>query len=130
MATVKKQYAKIIDEQTKELQVGVGCDVAYYLEIGMEYMETELAYNGRWYLKGYAPQKPQPDPRPKTKEEVQKIREDLYRSEVDPITSHIQRLRDERQTEPIKRQINDLLIERDNKVIKIRTENPYPEEGK
>lgn len=128
MSIIKKQYAKIINDQTKELQIGIGCDVAYYLEIGMEYMETELAYDGKWYLKGYAPI--EPTPTPKTKEEVQKIREDLYRSEVDPITSHIQRLRDERQTEPIKRQINDLLIERDNKVIKIRTENPYPEEGK
>lgn len=128
MPTVKKQYAKIIDDQTKELQIGVGCDVAYYLEIGMEYMETELAYNGKWYLKGYTPQKP--TPAPKTKEEVQKIRAALYQSEVDPITAHIQRLRDERQTEPTIRQINELLIERENKVIQIRTENPYPEEGK
>lgn len=126
--TVKKQYAKIIDDQTKELQIGVGCDVAYYLEIGMEYMETELAYNGKWYLKGYTPQEPVPTP--KTKEEVQKIRAALYQSEVDPITAHIQRLRDERQTEPTIRQINELLVERENKVIQIRTENPYPEEGK
>lgn len=128
MSTIKKQYAKIIDDQTKELQIGVGCDVAYYLEIGMEYMETELAYNGKWYLKGYAPQ--EPVPAPKTKEEVQKIRAALYQSEVDPITAHIQRLRDERQTEPTIRQINELLVERENKVIQIRTENPYPEEGK
>lgn len=128
MSTIKKQYAKIIDDQTKELQIGVGCDVAYYLEIGMEYMETELAYNGKWYLKGYAPKEPQPEP--KTKEEVQKIRAALYQSEVDPITAHIQRLRDERQTEPTIRQINELLVERENKVIQIRTENPYPEEGK
>ncbi len=128
MSTIKKQYAKIIDDQTKELQIGVGCDVAYYLEIGMEYMETELAHNGKWYLKGYAPKEPQPEP--KTKEEVQKIRAALYQSEVDPITAHIQRLRDERQTEPTIRQINELLVERENKVIQIRTENPYPEEGK
>lgn len=128
MSAIKKQYAKIIDDQTKELQIGVGCDVAYYLEIGMEYMETELAYNGKWYLKGYAPKEPQPEP--KTKEEVQKIRAALYQSEVDPITAHIQRLRDERQTEPTIRQINELLVERENKVIQIRTENPYPEEGK
>jgi len=128
MSTIKKQYAKIINEQTKELQIGMGCDVAYYLEIGMEYMETELAYNGKWYLKGYAPKEPQPEP--KTKEQVQQIRAALYQSEVDPITAHIQRLRDERQTEPTIRQINELLVERENKVIQIRTENPYPEEGK
>ena len=128
MSTIKKQYAKIINDQTKELQIGIGCDVAYYLEIGMEYMETELAYDGKWYLKGYAPQ--EPTPAPKTKEEVQQIRAALYQSEVDPITAHIQRLRDERQTEPTIRQINELLVERENKVIQIRTENPYPEEGK
>lgn len=128
MSTVKRQYAKIIDEQTKELQIGVGCDVAYYIQIGMEYLETELASNGKWYLKGYAPKEPEPEP--KTKEQVQKIREDLYREKVDPITAHIQRLRDERQTEPIKKQIGELLVERENKVTQIRTENPYPEEGK
>ena len=64
MSTIKKQYAKIINDQTKELQIGVGCNVAYYLEIGMEYMETEFAYNGKWYLKGYAPKEPQPKPQP------------------------------------------------------------------
>ena len=128
MATVKKQYAKIIDEQTKELQVGVGCDVAYYLEIGMEYMETELAYDGKWYLKGYAPQ--EPIPAPKTKEEVQKIRAALYQSEVDPITAHIQRLRDQEQTPTTIMEINDLINERNIRYTNIRLENPYPEEGK
>ena len=128
MSTIKKQYAKIIDDQTKELQIGVGCDVAYYLEIGMEYMETELAYNGKWYLKGYTPQ--EPTPAPKTKEEVQKIRAALYQSEVDPITAHIQRLRDQEQTPTTIMEINDLINERNIRYTNIRLGNPYPEEGK
>ena len=51
-------YAKIVNEQTKECQVGTGTDVSFYQRIGMTEMEVEQAYNGVWYLKGYAPQKP------------------------------------------------------------------------
>lgn len=53
-------YAKIINEQTKECQVGDGTNIAYYKSIGMSEMEVEQAYNGAWYLKGYAPTKPEP----------------------------------------------------------------------
>ena len=34
----------------------------FYKSIGMTEMEVEQAYNGAWYLKGYAPQKPEPTP--------------------------------------------------------------------
>lgn len=54
------RYAKIIDEKTHEVQVGVGCDDAYYEEIGMTKMDVELAYNGLWYVAGYAPLPPEP----------------------------------------------------------------------
>ncbi|MBQ9034796.1 MAG: hypothetical protein IJ099_02390 [Alphaproteobacteria bacterium] len=55
-----KKYAKIIDEATKQVQVGVGCSDEYYIEIGMTLMEVEQAYNGLWYIKGYAPIEPEP----------------------------------------------------------------------
>ena len=126
--TTKMQYAKVINPETQEVQIGVGCPVEYYMEIGMEWMETEDCYNGRWYKKGFAPQ--EPDPKPKTREEVQQIRESLYKSEVDPITAHIQRLRDQEQTETVVMEINKLIIERDLKYTNIQIENPYPEEGK
>lgn len=58
------KYAKVINEETKECQVGVGTNTAFYQKIGMVEMDVEQAYNGAWYLKGYAPQKPEP-----TKEE-------------------------------------------------------------
>ena len=49
------KYAQIIDEKTKEVSVGVGTDTEFYQSIGMEEMEVEQAYNGEWYIKGYAP---------------------------------------------------------------------------
>ena len=33
------RYARIINEETKEVQVGVGCPDEYYVEIGMTEME-------------------------------------------------------------------------------------------
>lgn len=54
------KYAKIIDEQTKEVQVGAGCSDEYYQEIGMTQMEVEQAYNSLWYVAGYAPVQPEP----------------------------------------------------------------------
>lgn len=52
-------------------------------------------------------------------------RELAYTKEVDPITSHIQRLRDMEQTEEIIAEINQLMIERDAKVEEIRQRYPY-----
>ena len=51
-------YAKIENEETKQVSVGTGTNVAFYQSIGMSEMEVEQAYNGSWYLKGYAPEKP------------------------------------------------------------------------
>lgn len=55
-----KKYAKIINNKTKEVQIGVGCSDEYYIEIGMTLMDVEQAYNGLWYVEGYAPEKPEP----------------------------------------------------------------------
>ena len=56
--TVK--YAKIIDESTKLCDVGLGTNVNLYKSLGMVPQDVEEAYNGNWYLAGYAPAKPQP----------------------------------------------------------------------
>ena len=53
-----KKYAKIINEETKACEVGLGTNTAFYKSIGMSEMEVEQAYDGSWYLKGYAPEKP------------------------------------------------------------------------
>lgn len=49
------KYAKIINEQTKQCDVALG----NYVPSGFTQMEVEQAYNGAWYVAGYAPQKPQ-----------------------------------------------------------------------
>lgn len=54
-----KKYAKIINEETKACEVGLGTNTAFYSSIGMTEMEVEQAWDGGWYLKGYAPEKPQ-----------------------------------------------------------------------
>ena len=53
-----KKYAKIINEETKQVSVGTGTNVEFYKSVGMSEMEVEQAYDGSWYLKGYAPEKP------------------------------------------------------------------------
>ena len=117
------KYAKIINEETKEVSIGTGTNSAYYQSIGMTEMEVELGYNGSWYLAGYAPTKPEP-----TKEEQQKAREEAYRAEVDPITCHIQRLGDEEQTAEVIAEIASLVEERKAKVAEIKARYPYVSE--
>lgn len=51
------KYAKIVNEETKLCEVGDGDNSAFYQSIGMTEMEVEQAYNGFWYLQGYAPEK-------------------------------------------------------------------------
>lgn len=55
-----KKYAKINNEETKSVDVAIGTDINFYKSIGMTEMEVEQAYNGQWYLQGYAPAKPEP----------------------------------------------------------------------
>ena len=117
-----KKYAKVINEETKACEVGLGTNSAFYQSIGMTEMEVEQAYNGSWYVKGYAPIKPEP-----TKEEIQALRSDAYRNEVDPITCHIQRLGDEEQTVEVITEIANLVAERKTKVEEIKARYPYPE---
>ena len=52
-----KRYAKINNEQTKTVDVGVGTNTDFYKSIGMELLDVEQAYDGQWYLQGYAPTK-------------------------------------------------------------------------
>ncbi len=52
------KYAKITNEETKQCEIGIGTNTDFYKSIGMTEMEVEQAYNGNWYVKGYAPSKP------------------------------------------------------------------------
>ena len=53
-----KKYAKIENEETKVCSVGIGTNTEFYRSIGMSEMEVEQAYDGSWYVKGFAPEKP------------------------------------------------------------------------
>lgn len=62
-----------------------------------------------------------------TKEEQEQNRANAYQQEVDPITSHISRLRDTTpMTEEVEEEIANLIIERDAKVEEIKERYPYP----
>ncbi len=61
-------------------------------------------------------------------EECRQNRETAYAAEVDCITAHINRLRDEEQTPEIEQEIKDLQAERTAKVEEIKQRYPYPEE--
>lgn len=63
------KYARIIDEETKEVQIGAGCSDEYYVEIGMTLLDVEQAYNGNWYIVGYTPVKPE-----QTEEEIKQAK--------------------------------------------------------
>lgn len=118
-----KKYAKIIDNRINLCKVGSGTNIDFYESIGMEEMEVEQDYAGNWYLTGYAPTKPE-----STKEEQQKAREEAYRAEVDPITCHINRLKDEEQAAEVVAEIASLVEERKTKVEEIKDRFPYPVE--
>ena len=53
-----KKYAKITNEETKACEVGLGTNNEFYKSIGMTEIEVEQAYDGSWYVKGFAPEKP------------------------------------------------------------------------
>lgn len=116
------KYAKIVNEETKLCEVGTGTNAEFYKSIGMTEMEVEQAYNGSWYVKGYAPEKPLP-----TNEEQSESRKQAYIAEVDPITAHISRLKDEEQAEEIVAEIEQLKAERSAKVQEIKERFPYME---
>jgi len=68
-----------------------------------------------------------PEPTLPTKEEQEQNRANAYQQEVDPITSHIQRLRDTTpMTSEVETEIAELIAERDVKVQEIRKRYPYP----
>ncbi|MBQ8464781.1 MAG: hypothetical protein IJ545_02090 [Alphaproteobacteria bacterium] len=67
----------------------------------------------------------QPDPYVPTDEEQRQKRANAYAVEVDPITAHIQRLRDENPAP--EGEIAELIAEREAKVEEIKERYPYLE---
>ena len=78
--------------------------------------QIETAYNGEKYVKGYAPAI--------DNEYQSQMREKAYIAEIDPITAHIQRLRDD---DPESAEIAELIAERTAKREEIKQRYPYAE---
>ena len=69
-------YAQIVNEETKQVNVGTGTDSAYYESIGMTQMEVEKCeWNQAWYVAGYVPAEPEPTPEEKIEELKKKLEE-------------------------------------------------------
>ena len=116
-----KKYAKIVNEETKQCEVGLGTNSAFYQSIGMTEMDVEQAYDGQWYVDGFAPVKPET-----TYEEVRLARANAYAYKVDTLMSEYTRkktfdLFDEGEEET-------LLAKIETKVEEIKSSNPYPKE--
>ena len=50
--------AKISNEETKQVDVADLRQKEHFAKIGFSEQEVEQAYDGSWYIKGYAPEKP------------------------------------------------------------------------
>ena len=68
-----KHWAKIIDDEKKICDVGLGTDEEYYQSIGFEEMEVAEGSDGKWYVKGYEPGNPIPSAKQKRIEELKKL---------------------------------------------------------
>ena len=75
------KYAKIVNEETKECQVGTGINVKFYQSIGMTEMDVEQAYNGQWYIAGYAQVEPEPTEREQMQERIVRLKQALADSD-------------------------------------------------
>lgn len=74
------KFAKITNEETKQVSVGLGTNTDFYKSIGMSEMDVEEAYNGSWYIAGYTPEKLQEE----KEEEIRNIRNQYLEKYVDP----------------------------------------------
>ena len=101
----EKRYVPMFDEDTVDEAIKEYSDE-----------DIETAYTGDKYLKGFAP-KP-------SNEYQSKQREIAYTAEVDKITAHIQRLRDD---DPESEEIAKLIAERTAKREEIKARYPYNE---
>lgn len=78
-------FSKVINEETKEVQVGFGDNKEYFESLGMTKQDVGQAWDGNWYLTGFAPVKPVP-----TDAEISVIRAQLYASDSDAVFNSYQ----------------------------------------
>lgn len=114
-----KKYAQIVNEETKQCEVGVGDNAEYYESVGMKEMDVEQSMNGDWYVEGYAPAP--------THDEIKELRKQYRQQHIDDNTA-----------ERSRRQANGTWTEEDEQAYLaldaevtayIEEHYPYPEEG-
>lgn len=105
------ENGEMISEQRTEIQV---------VEEPQEKTRTVVVTVRRFQIQEI-PEQPAP-----TQEEQSKKREQAYIVETDPIQTHIDRLKDGEQTPEIIAEIEQLRIERDEKIAAIKERYPYP----
>ena len=71
-----KKYAKIINEETKLCEVGLGSNANFYQSIGMTEQEVEQGFDGQWYLLGFAPEKPLEELKTEKRAEINAARDE------------------------------------------------------
>lgn len=112
----------IQDNKIKEVREEDTFNRAFYVGEFEEDTEHSISdyeqYNGEYLLKSDIPAP--------SEEEQKEKRAQAYLLEVDPITAHIQRERDELQ--PDEEKIAELIQERAEKVQEIKERYPYPVE--
>ena len=101
------KYAKIVNEETKECEVGIGTNVEFYQSIGMTEQDVEQAWNGAWYIKGYAPEKTLDV---QNKERVAELKEFL--SSTDYVSCKLTEALDETELQDLKEKYKDVLKQR------------------
>lgn len=71
-----KVFSKVINDKTKQLDCIICGDIPV-LE-GYSELEREEGYDGNWYLKGYAPEKPAKE---KAQEKIEELKAELAKSD-------------------------------------------------
>lgn len=114
------KYAKVVNNETKLCEVGMGTNADFYQSIGMTEQEVEQSFDGSWYIKGYAPKQSIEE----QNELIRQTRESLYTQTSDKLKADY----DEavaRGTDNVEELKKAWLESKD----KIRNDNPYIKEN-
>lgn len=71
-----QKWHRVINEKTKEVEVGLGTNEAFYKSLGYILGDVEQAYNGQWYLFGHAIQIPLEELKEAKRTEINKARDE------------------------------------------------------
>jgi len=114
-----KRLVKNIDKETKQCkEVFEGTNTQWAISEGFEERDVEQAYDEKWYLIEYVPEKPAP-----TYEEIRQQRQERFMTEADPIRyDYDEALARGKETAEVLKQ--EWLAKKDE----IRADLPYPDE--